>query len=104
MVAVEAAFSSDAFDGVPQRSNARADSPPVVLELLFTRSACPDASTQAREHLAVARKARQKIVQLGQFYLELPFSAARPSSENVKDELGAIDNLKVERQLKVAEL
>ena len=40
-------------------------------------------------------KTREEILKLGKLDLELPFSSLGPLSENIKDQLGSVNNLQI---------
>lgn len=73
-----------------------------VSQLRFAGSPGADAAAQARHLFSVSGKARQRVVELREFYLQAPFAGARAAGENVEDELGAVDYLAVERLLQIA--
>ncbi len=75
--------------------------PPVGFQFLFAGSAHPDAPRRAASaafaaeagHLrAASGQPRQQIIQLRQFHLQLAFTAARVTRENIENELRAIDH------------
>ncbi len=49
-------------------------------------------------------KPGQHVIQLRQLHLKLAFPAARAAGKNIKDELGAVNDLQVDDLLKIAEL
>ena len=67
----------------------------IDFELGFTRAASTDAATETGEHDAFAGKARQEVIELCEFYLQLPFASAGTGSKEVEDELGAIKNFEL---------
>ena len=52
----------------------------------------------------MARQAGQEVVQLGELDLELALAGSGATREDVQDELGAINNLQIQRLFEVAEL
>ena len=87
-------------DGV----NACADPTAIGLELRFTGTSRADAATQTRQRVAGADEPRQEILQLCEFDLQLAFARARAAREDVENQLGAVDDLPVDRLFDVAEL
>src|SRR5207247_11210665 len=51
-----------------------------------------------------SRQARQQIVQLRQFDLQLPLAAARSPRKNIQDELGTVEDFQVQSLFQVAKL
>ena len=47
-------------------------------------------------------KARQQVIELGEFHLQLAFAAARMAGENIEDQLRAVDDAAVHAALQVA--
>ena len=74
----------------------------VRFELRFARTARTDAAAQPRHRKATPGQARQQVVQLRQFHLQLPFASARAARKNVQNQLGAIQDLAAEGALQVA--
>ena len=76
--------------------------PAVGFELGFTRTACADAAAQLRHLNSAPAQPRQHIFELRQFHLQLAFTGAGVLGENVEDELGAIDDPRVDDFLDIA--
>ena len=66
-----------------QMGNAIAHPAAIDLELRLARSAAADAAGQPREGLVPAHQARQEVLELGQFDLQLAVGAARALREDV---------------------
>src|SRR6266849_1766626 len=105
------------FDAGLNFADAIADAAAVGFEFLFDGAAHADASSasarstraatsalasEARHGCAAAGQARQKIVQLRQFYLQLAFAAACVAGKNVQNELRAIDDTAFSRRFNIA--
>ena len=80
------------------------DPAPVGLELRLARAPGADAAAEARELGAVARQAREQVLQLGELDLRLPFPRPRALREDVEDELRAIDHPQVQRLFEMPQL
>ena len=66
--------------------------PAIGFELRFAGTARADAAAELRHLDAVPGQARQHVLQLRQFDLQLAFAGARVARKNVEDELRAIDH------------
>ena len=64
MLAVQGALESHALDAVLELANARPDTPPVKLELLFAGSSGADAAAEPREQRSLAGQAWQQVIKL----------------------------------------
>jgi hypothetical protein len=69
------------------------DAPAVDFQLRFTRAACADAASLARQVMPHPSEARQKILQLRQLDLQSAFPAARALRKNIEDQLRSIEHL-----------
>src|SRR5688500_4070375 len=68
------------------------DDAPVCLEEGLARSACPDATAEPRQTLPDAAQARQLVLELRDLDLHASFLCLRVASEDVEDQLRAIDD------------
>ena len=98
------ALAADGFDRLLDFSDAIADSPPVRLQFLFARPSGPDTAAEPRKLFPAACQSREKIIQLSELDLQLSFPAARVESENVENELGAVNHAAADTFLHVSEL
>ena len=80
----------------------RVDAAAVGFELGFAGTARADAAAQSRHFDAVSGQARQHVVQLGQFDLQLPFTRAGAAGEDIEDQLRAVENFAIEGAFDVA--
>src|SRR5205085_2485952 len=96
LAAVQVARTLDLTQASAQTDDALSDAPAVDLELRLAGSACSDAAAEAREMRPRAGEARQHVLELRQLDLELALEAARPSGEDVEDQLAAIEDLDVQ--------
>jgi succinyl-diaminopimelate desuccinylase len=64
----------------------------VRLELAFARAAGPDATTEALEVVPHPAHPRKVVLELRELDLELPLRAPSVLREDVEDQLGAVDN------------
>ena len=85
-----------------QADDALAYAPAVDLELRLTGSTRPDAAAETREVRPGAREARQHVLELRQLDLELALQAARPTGEDVEDQLAPVEHLDVQLLRQVA--
>ncbi len=76
----------------------------VHLELRFTRAARADAAALAREVRPHAREAREEVLELREFDLESAFAGAGALSEDVENELSAVEHLARGEFLEIAAL
>src|SRR5262245_18562079 len=67
--------------------------PAVDFQLRFTRAACADPASLARQVMPHPSEARQKILQLSELDLQSAFSAACPLREDVEDQLRSVEHL-----------
>ena len=93
----------------PQERDAAACDPAVALELRLTGTPSPDSgserartASQTLEVLPHAPHPRQVVFELGELDLKLPLGADRVLGEDVQDQLGAIDDTRLERVLECA--
>jgi hypothetical protein len=86
------------------RLDANANPAPIRFELRLTRAARADSAAQARQGGARADQPRQKVLELCELDLPLAFARSRAAGEDVKDELGAIDDLPFETILELTQL
>ena len=84
--------------------NASLDAAAVGFKLGFPRSTGADSAAKLRHGLAPAGEARQQVLKLRQFHLELTLAGAGVAGKDVEDDLGAVENAKLERGLQVAQL
>jgi len=76
--------------------------PTVGLELALAGSPSPHPATESFEVLPHTSHARQVVLELGQFDLELALGGDRVLGEDVENELGAIDDPRFQRVLETA--
>ena len=100
--AVQGAAGAHAFQVVLDFLDAAGDAAAVGLELRFAGTAGADAAAQPGHFGAPAGQPGQQVVELRQFHLQAAFAGSGPGSEDVEDELGAIDDLGIEGLLEVA--
>lgn len=74
----------------------------IDFELGFTRAASTDTATETGEHDAFTGEARQEVIELCELYLQLSFASTGTGSEEVEDELGAIQNFKLKFPFEIA--
>ena len=77
------AVGAQPIDAIFQMGDAIAHPAAIDLELRLARSAAADAAGQPREGLVPAHQARQEVLELGQFDLQLAVGAARALREDV---------------------
>ena len=75
--AARGALAANGFDGLLDFADAVADAAAVGFEFLFARAAGADAAAQAGKLFAASGEARQQIIQLREFDLQLAFAGAR---------------------------
>ena len=63
----------DLFELFLERFHTSVDVTAVCLELCFARTSCADTAAETRQLNALARKSRQKVLELGELDLELAF-------------------------------
>ena len=83
-------------------ANAAGNLPLVGFELRFTGAAGADAAAELGHFNSPPRQARQHVIELGEFDLELAFLGAGVAGEDVENELGAVDDAGVDGFLDVA--
>ena len=67
--------------------------PAVDFQLRFTRAACPDPASLARQVMPHPSETRQKILQLRELDLQSAFPAARALRKNIENQLRSIEHL-----------
>ena len=82
--------------------DAAVDSAAVGFELGFTGPAGSDAAAQAGHRRAMSGQARQQVVELREFDLQLAFPGPRAAGEDIEDQLGAVEDFTVERLFEIA--
>ena len=82
-------------------TNTPVDFAAVRLQLGFTGATSADAAAELRHLHTASRQARQQVLQLRQFHLQLAFAGARVAGKDIENELGAVDHSHVERALQV---
>src|SRR5882672_207241 len=88
-----------------QAVDAIAHAATVHLQFRFTGAASANAAGQTRERgILSGNQTRQKVLQLGQLYLDLAFARLGTLRKNIEDELGTIDDLQVSSFGKRADL
>ena len=78
------------------------DAPPVRFQLGLARTSRADSAAQPRHLHAVAGQPRQQVVQLGEFHLQAAFPGVGARGEDIENQLGSIDDFRVERLFQVA--
>jgi len=96
------ALRADVLGFLFQSANAAANAPAVHFELCFAGTSGADSAAQARHLRPVSRQARQEVVELREFHLQLTFPGAGVPGENIQNDLGAIDDTAVSRAFNVA--
>src|SRR5215469_8759154 len=94
--------ASNVFELLLDVTNAASNFSPIGLELGFTRTTRADSAPELGHLDAASRKARQHVVQLGKFDLQLTFTSARMSRKNVEDELRAVDDTPLNQLFNIA--
>src|SRR5579871_2892161 len=100
--ALQCARLPHVFERFFERGDPPANPPAVKFELLFTGSARADSAAESRKVLALTTETRQQVIQLGQLYLQLAFSRAGVTREDVEDQLRAVDDAAVERAFEIS--
>jgi hypothetical protein len=100
--AARGALAAHGFDRLFDFADSIANAAAVGFEFLFARSACADTAAQSRQLFVASRQARQQIVELREFHLQLAFARTRVHGKNVEDELGAVDHTRADALLHVA--
>ena len=85
-----------------EERDTRASESAVGLELTLARPARPDTAAQALEVLPHASHAREVVFELRELDLELAFGRPRVLSEDVEDQLRAVDHARAELVLERA--
>ena len=86
-----------ALDAPLQRLDAPAHHAAVDLELRLARAAHVDAGAEARQHEALAAHARELVLELRQVHLQRALERVGVSGEHAEDELGAVEDVDVDR-------
>src|SRR5208282_4359469 len=73
-------------------------------KLLLARSARPNSAAEARKLFSASGQTREQVVQLREFHLELAFPRAGVASEDVEDQLSAVDDAAADSLFHVAKL
>ena len=76
--------------------------PPVGFQLRFAGTARSDAAAQLRHLDAASSQARQHVLQLRQFDLQLAFAGSRMTRKDIEDELRAVDHPPLNNLLDIA--
>jgi hypothetical protein len=74
----------------------------IRLQLSLAGTARADATTELGHFYSASAQARQEILQLRQFHLQLSFSRAGMAGENIQDQLSAIDHSRTNFSLNIA--
>ena len=80
----------------PEQGDPATRDPAVGLELGLTGAARADAAAEALEVLPQAPHPREVVLQLGELDLELPLGAHGVLGEDVEDQLGPVDDARLE--------
>jgi hypothetical protein len=78
-----------------QAADAVAQTAAVGLQLGFARTAAADTAHQARHGGPLAEQARQDVLELRQFHLDLAVESMGATGEDVENQLAAVDHLEV---------
>ncbi len=100
--AMEGTAGPDTFQVVGDFLNALLDATAVGLKLRFARAAGADAAAEARHFDAATGEARQPVVQLREFHLQAAFASVGAGGEDVEDELGAVDDFRLDGLFEIA--
>jgi hypothetical protein len=98
------ADATDAFELGLDVVEAEVDLAAVGLKLGLSRAAGSDAAAKLGHGAASTSEAGELVFELGEFYLKLAFAGLGVAGEDVKDELGAVDDVAGETGFDVAEL
>ena len=83
-------------------ADADMNAPTVRLQLCFARTFGTNATGLSGHTNPLTGQAWQHVSQLGQFHLQLSFTSARPSGEDVQNQLGAINHPGIQHLVQVA--
>src|SRR4029450_9321040 len=102
-LAAHVALLAEVLETPAQERDAAARAAAVRFELRLTGPACSDpgaerahAAAEAFEVLPQTAHARQVVLELRELDLQLAFGAARVLREDVEDQLGAVDNSRLQ--------
>jgi hypothetical protein len=90
---LEAARASEVLEVFLHALDPTEDRSTLGLESRFSRPPSSDATTEPGQDVTPTAQARQAIVELREFDLQLSFGGARVLGEDVEDQTGAIDDL-----------
>ena len=85
-------------------ADALANAAAVGFEFLFARAARSDSAGLPGKLFRASGKARQRVIQLREFDLQLPFAAARVARKNIQDQLRAVNHAAFGALFEVAQL
>jgi hypothetical protein len=94
--------AANAFQLLLEMPNAPVNFAAIHLKLSFAGTARSDSAAKLRHLPPATSQPGQHVFKLGQLDLELTFARAGMTSEDVKDQLGAVDDAHVELSLNVA--
>src|SRR5215471_1685065 len=103
-LAMQLPMLSHLFDIPFQRADAMPDLPAVHFQFRFTGTARADAAAEPREVFPITGQARETVFQLRKLDLKLAFFRSRPPPENIEDQSGAVDDLRVEGLFQILRL
>jgi hypothetical protein len=92
LLTVEAARPFDLAQTAADRGNAFSNTPPIMLELRFSRTPGTHPAAESRQVRPLAGESRPQILELSQFDLELAGLALGALGKDVKNQLAAIND------------
>ncbi len=103
--ALGGALAADDFEFLGDARDAILDAAAVGFQLGFTfTTAHADAAFLAGQVAPETGQAREEVLQLGQFHLELAFASAGAVRKNIENERGAVENFAFKDLLKITGL
>ena len=90
---------ADLLDLAAHAADSLADLATVDLELRLARAAGADAAAEPRHGGAAPGQARKHVAKLRQFHLQPALARARAAREDIEDQLGPVDHLRLQRKV-----